>query len=484
MNETMQLDAHTEGRPVRDKGRTPWIGALVLALTLGAGATASGQETYVAQETPSPAATYAFAPGSWGSGESTQVPQDIRIMQRIVSTALNEVEAPPLPEELQYSGEARVMARSSGSWAPLPPGADQVSAGRVRPVIFGGRDVSGFYMPGYGYLFNVNWRLSGGFGGDEMGVALRAAEVAALAGEAERRAEEAVAPETAEARAAAEAREALKAERARLDERREAWAGWSASYRERLAAELRGVVAQYGSTLGRAQADESITFIADFGGGPETTATVTARRGDLQGVGREANLSDVQLVWGNAEVSDALRTELKIMAAIIDGSLESSPSGEFALVARRGWSSGNDDGFQFVPRYGVLFRRSARLNLATRLIQDVSPGRVRADVSPDSLRERIEESTAEQQLTYSEHLAELRRSSAELLATYGPTLTHMEPDYWVGLYYDVGSAAGLLQGGVSDYLVQARMSDIRQAASTGDPTSWLLDRLVTNEKQE
>jgi hypothetical protein len=55
---------------------------------------------------------------------------------------------------------------------------------------------------------------------------------------------------------------------------------------------------------------------------------------------------------------------------------------------------------------------------------------------------------------------------------------------WVGVFYDVGSAAGLLEGGISNFLVQARMGDIRQAGRQADGAAWLLDRLVTNEKQE
>jgi hypothetical protein len=70
----------------------------------------------------------------------------------------------------------------------------------------------------------------------------------------------------------------------------------------------------------------------------------------------------------------------------------------------------------------------------------------------------------------------------EILAVYGPTLTELDDDDWVGIYYDVGSAAALLSGGVDDYLVQSRMGDIRQAAGQSDPAAWLEERLVTNER--
>ena len=51
------------------------------------------------------------------------------------------------------------------------------------------------------------------------------------------------------------------------------------------------------------------------------------------------------------------------------------------------------------------------------------------------------------------------------------------------MYYNVGSAAGLLEGGISNFLVQARMADIRQAGNEPEGATWLAERLVTNERQ-
>ena len=85
---------------------------------------------------------------------------------------------------------------------------------------------------------------------------------------------------------------------------------------------------------------------------------------------------------------------------------------------------------------------------------------------------------------YRQHLDTLRRKTVEILATYGPTLTELRDDSWVGIYYDVGSAAALLSGGTDNYLVQARMRDIRQAAAQSDPEGWLAQRLVTNEQED
>jgi len=137
-----------------------------------------------------------------------------------------------------------------------------------------------------------------------------------------------------------------------------------------------------------------------------------------------------------------------------------------------------------VPGYGVLFHKTARLNLATEVVRQVAPTRVAPGGADQSLRDRIDESTEEQRQAYTEHLGDLKQKTAEILATYGPTLTEMDDDGWVGVYYNVGRAAGLLEGGITNFLVQARMQDIRQAGYEADGSAWLLERLVTNEKQD
>jgi hypothetical protein len=424
--------------------------------------------------------------------EGTQLPQDIRIMQRIVSTALGEIEAPELPEVLQGEPESAGAARGSGGGYAYA-GSGQapafwtlnVSGGRVFNI--GNREVTGFYMQGYGYLFTVNWRVvPRGIAGLSEGTAeafrVRSSELDVLVREARRAAE---AGRAEESRAAGEAERALEQERERVEERQAAWETWSAEYRDRLADGLRDVVALYGSTLNRATPEESITFIADFGGGESETVTVSARRGDLSGASRDQNLAAVRMAKGETDVSGTLRTELKIMAEIIDSSLQVQRAGEARVVyAGEAQFFGGDSGYQYVPGYGVLFRKAARLNLATRMIQAVAPSRVEPGVTVQSLRQRIEENSEEQRQAYGEHLADLKQKTAEVLATYGPTLTGMGDDEWVGVYYNVGSAAGLLEGGITDFLVQARMGDIRQAGRQADGAAWLLDRLVTNEKQD
>jgi hypothetical protein len=406
-----------------------------------------------------------------------------------VSTALGEIEPPELPAELQGEPES---AGTAGAYAYV--------SGRETPVSFfstrsgrgvfniGSREVTGFYMQGYGYLFTVKWRLAPrgipGLGeGTAAELRIRSSELELLVTEA-RRAAGSGQPE--ESRAAGEAERALEQERERVEQRQAAWELWSAEYRDRLAEGLRDVVALYGSTLNRAAPEESITFIADFGGGEAETVTVSARRGELVGASRDQNLAAVMLTKGETEVSATLRTELKIMAEIIDSSLQVQRAGEPARVeyVELARYSGGDSGYQYVPGYGVLFRKSARLNLATRMIRAVAPSRLEPGVTVQSLRQRIEENTEEQAQVYGEHLADLKQKTAEMLATYGPTLTGMADDEWVGVYYNVGSAAGLLEGGITDFLVQARMGDIRQAGRQADGAAWLLDRLVTNEKQD
>jgi hypothetical protein len=403
-----------------------------------------------------------------------------------VETALREVEAPELPADLQASAE------SSDT-----PGSFVYSTGDTEAVVMleergrrswsiGGRDVTGFYMEGYGYLFTVKWQVSP-MGNQFMRwdrAAERYMELAALADHARRAADT---TDEAEARAAGEAERTLEQERDEFESQQAAWEEWAAVYRDALAGTLREVVAQYGSTLKRATPDEAITFIADFGGEDDETVTVSTRRGLLTGASRDENLAAVDLARGDTGVSDTLRTELKIMAEIIDSSLQVEGTGDtwaYAMDFEKMRYFGGDSSFQYVPGYGVLFRKGARLNMATQLIRGATRARRSSGVDVNTFREQMDEDTEEQRETYTEHLADLRQKTAEILATYGPTLTEMADDDWVGVFYNVGSAAGLLEGGISNFLVQATMADVRQAGAQADGATWLLDRLVTNEKQD
>jgi hypothetical protein len=492
--------------------RVKMIGAaIILAVVIGVGmapAVTGAQTAVVSQEAAEAQAeararendvrrmyedarfAYALAPTAWTSGsEGAQVPQDIRIMQRIVETALREVEAPELPAALREAGEAE---ESPGAFVYNPGDTEPVimvgelGLRRGRSWSIGGRDVTGFYMEGYGYLFTVKWRVSprGNHFTSWDRAEDRYLELAALAEHARQAAE---VSDEAEARAAGEAEQALQRERDEFEEQQEAWEEWADDYRNSLAETLREVVAQYGSTLKRATPDEAITFIADFGGDEDATVTVSTLRGQLTGASREENLAAVNLATGETGVTDTLRTELKIMSEIIDSSLQGEGSDDtwsYAVNFGEVRYFGGESSFQYVPGYGVLFHKGARLNTATQLIRGATRARRGTGVDVETFREQLEEGTEVQREAYTEHLADLKAKTAEILATYGPTLTGLDDSDWVGVFYNVGSGAGLLEGGISNYLVQAMMMDVRQAGVQADGASWLLDRLVTNEKQE
>jgi len=375
----------------------------------------------------------ASAPVRWDSPQTQNVPQDVRIMRTIVSTALSQVEAPELPPDLL--GDSLAGQRA------------EVVADRERALVVAGGshffrrgDVSGFYMKGYGYLFTVSWPVSS--------MVVFNAQALAL----------------------------TRGERVLSEEARSGpSAQWAAQYRQRLSDALRDAIAGYGSTLRRAGAGESITFIADFGGGDAETVTMTVRADALHGSDVEANRGAIQISEGQAGVSERMRTQLEIMSQIIDTSLRSGDVEGTLYVSDFGTYFGGSAEAQYVPGYGVIFRKNARMN-ATRVYAGVS-GRSLRVTAADSV-------AAEARKAYGEHLDTLRRKTGEILATYGPTLTELEDDDWVGIYYAVGSAAALLSGGMDDYLVQARMGDIREASAQSDPAAWLAQRLVTNEKEE
>ena len=208
------------------------IAAMILALSSGAAVAQTAAEAQEAYPRMQEELTYTYVTPqvAWSVGaEGTQAPQDIRIMQRIVSTALGEVEAPELPDALQQDAES---SGSSGEYAYSVRGSAATfwtlgGAGINRVYSIGSRDVTGFYMRGYGYLFTVRWRVAPGSTPFlSSGAAVeRMAELNVLAGEARRAA---AAGEASEARAAGEAERALEQERERLEERQSAWDLWSA----------------------------------------------------------------------------------------------------------------------------------------------------------------------------------------------------------------------------------------------------------------
>ncbi len=436
-------------------------------------------------------------PLGWFAPQQQNVPQDVRIMQTIVSTALSEVRPPEMPQDLAQDSAAQ---GAEGTAREL----------KLRQALFSRGDVSGFYMQGYGYLFTVNWPVGSTVSRFYRQVAVidaaTADQQAALAEAAEQleqlrqtqdRTQADTQREQAKAQADAQrqqakaeadlqraqekARQAMEQQRQARSERLQrervrskADAAWAAEYRRRLTDALRDAIAGYGSTLRRAGPGEAITFIGDFGGGDSANVTMTVKASALQGSNVEANRRVIQVSRGSSGVSDRLRTQLEIMSQIIDTSLRSDASGSF-IVSGGSWSTyyGGQAEPQYVPGYGVIFRKSARMNTARAFVV----------VAPRPLREGgVDSAQVAARKSYQAHLDTLRRQTVDLLVTYGPTLTELSGDDWVGIYYDVGPAATLLDGGLEDYLVQARMRDIRQASAQSDPAAWLAQRLVTNEK--
>jgi hypothetical protein len=405
-------------RSIHGTARLVGIGAAILC-----GATSPAGAQYV---------EVASVPVRGESPRAQNVPQDVRIMQNIVSTALSQVEPPELPKELAGDSAARERAAVilERDRAVVVPGGSS---------FFRRGDVSGFYMEGYGYLFTVSWPVSSM-------VAFNAQATAWV------RAGRAVGEEAPSGPSAR----------------------WAAEYRQRLSEALRDVIAGYGSTLRRGGAGESITFIADFGGGDAETVTMTVKGDALHGSNVEANRAAIRISEGQTGVSERMRTQLEIMGGIIDTSLRPDETEGALYVSGMGTYFGGSAEAQYVPGYGVIFRKSARMSTA----------RTFADMSSRAFRVTAVDSVdTEARKAYREHLDTLRRKTGEILATYGPTLTELGDDDWVGIYYAVGSAAALLGGGMDDYLVQARMRDVRQAAAQSDPAAWLAQRLVTNEKE-
>jgi hypothetical protein len=434
--------------------------------------------------------SYAWA---WRDGEQPQGPPEVRIFNDILKTTLQAVEAPELPELLKpksAEGELMVVTPSAGTSRSVTR-----SYNLARSVFFAGeQEVSGFYMKGYGYLFTVRWPIRAGsyFGLESSNASYQrlqrqnqnlqellqeqargtsvGAETLAKIKEQQTTVEQAVAEQQQQAE-----------ERTRAEE------AWRAAYRDKLVEALKEAVATYGHTLKQAAPEENITLLAEFDGeDPTSNVTLSVRRSALQGPQNAARtLAAIRVTKGDADVNPRLKRQVEIMTGILDTSFEGPEAFTSYIIA--GSTSqiytGGSGRSQYVPGYGVIFRKNARMNIMLNVLVPTPPApasqrveterRTQADVT--GLREKSMESWAE-------HLATLKQKSAELLAIYGPTLTELPDEEWVAFYFNVGSGLDLLQGGMDYFLVQARMRDVREAGSKGDAgAAWLKDRLVTNE---
>ena len=441
---------------------------------------------------------------SWDLRSGPQGPQEVRIMTRIIRTALEGVEPPELPEALQpekvEEGEgetARSLARAYSIVVGELGGFD-LSGSLI--VGTGERGVTGFYMKGYGYLFNIRWHigvgdlnvLSLGERG-ELLVALEEQNKAMqriLADRVARRSREQAGGEDRLKEAQHAAQEAVKEEREKRAAREAALAAWRGEYTDALVETLKEVMATYGSTLNQVQPDEAITFIAEFGREEEESVTLTLLGREIGGPGAQARdriLDAIRISRGGSGAGAALKSQMRIMSEIINAAFEEAYEGEVMptgayVMTRRGSSLSlrRDTDYQYIQGYGVIFRRRARRTyIRTRAVADET-----AAPEPERLFLRYEEQLEESKERQAEHLENLKRKTAEIFATYGASMTELSAEEWLSIHYDVGGATQLLQGGPDYFLVQAKMSDVRTAAGRQDGSDWLLGQLITNERQE
>ncbi len=436
--------------------------------------------------------------------DQAQGPPEVRIFTDILKNSLAAVEPPELPAALKpeaakegEGGVARglVMAEELVSSLYYTPGS--------RSVFFSGdREVSGFYMAGYGYLFTIRWPLRARSPFNVLGLSQSFERL-----RSQNENLQALLQEQAEARTRSETRERIQQQQAeveqaardeqqRLEERRAAEAAWQATYRDKMVAALKEVIATYGYTLRQAGAEENITLLAEFDGDdPQNTVTLSVRKNALRGPEAMAQtMNAIRVTGGDAEVNPRLKRQIEIMTGILDSSLLET-SGEFThyVVASSGSQrvyTGGTGRSQYVPGYGVIFRKNARLNwlsMAVTIPEPPAPpgvaGEERIVRERQTARAEIADIREKGSEAWAEHLDELKQKSAELLALYGPTLTELPAEEWVAFYFNVGSSVNLVQGGMDYFLVQARMRDIRTAAQQADGAAWLKERLVTNEKK-
>lgn len=443
--------------------------------------------------------------------EDPQEPPEIRIMNRIIKTALEDLEPPELPGELTDEemlegrlGEverAYVTARNYRGATTF-----DFSVPLISGIYTGSRKVSGFYMAGYGYLFTIRWPIRSSsllssfyVGGQNELVMQLQAQNEALEQLLVRRSERIDRQRARADEPPVEAEEETQTEReaqqreAEIEALKVALEEWRSDFETIIVDALKNVIATYGHTLHQAATDESITFIFEQSDQDEDNITLSVNRGNLGGpADTDRAMSAIKVMRGSAEMNPALKSQIKIMAEIIDAAFEESwEEGEYHVYDISDAYFGGEARTQYIPGYGVIFRKNARfsaVNLVRGLVAPPEPpaasGRARTDTRRESISIALEAATEESRGKIEEHLDNLRRKTAEILATYGNTLTRLGADEWVGINYEVGSAAGLLQSGVSNFLVLARMSDVREAFRQGDAADWLYERLVTNEKPE
>jgi len=444
----------------------------------------------------------------WVTEDQNQAPE-IRIMSRIIQTALAGVEAPELPEELTERGEVGEVAYVTASrgvssgWnvVPIAPLGYSPSRGKV----------SGFYMAGYGYLFTINWPIRSSnllstfyrSDGENLVVQLQAQNKALeqlmlqrtdrTRGRADAGSRTAVAEQTEE-EVAAERQEAVR----KAEELAEEIEAWRSELEDRLVESLMDVMATYGHTLHQAASGESITFIFEQSNDDEANITLTIEQSELAGPSeKDRALSAIRVTRGSENSNPALKEQVAIMAEIIDAAFEAEEEDNFRLyISASTVYFGGEARTQYIPGYGVIFRKNARMNPFVVLPEPPDPPSPPADADARTVDRRpptvsrrvpilIQEHSEESEEKLTEHLNMLKLKTAEILVTYGTTLTELDDSEWLGINFEVGSAASLLQSGVSEFLVLVQMHRVREAADHGaDAAAWLMENIVTNEKKQ
>jgi hypothetical protein len=444
---------------------------------------------------------------AWIMDEDQDQPPEIRIMSRIIQTALADVKAPELPEELTEQGEIGELAyvttrsgiRDVFDVVPTMPLAYSTSRGKV----------SGFYMSGYGYLFTINWpiRTSNLLStfyrgeGENLVVQLQAQNKALeqlLIQRADRVRQRTEAGAGVQEEQTEEERQAeMEEARSKAEELGEKIEEWRSELEDSLIESLMDVMATYGHTLHQAAPGESITFIFEQNDNDEDNITLSIEQSELGGPDeKEGALSAIKVSRGSENVNQVLKGQITIMAEIIDAAFEAEEESQFHYyIAGTGTYFGGEARTQHIPGYGIIFRKNARMSpfMVVPEVHDVPEPAARAETRVEeriiSTTRRyatlIGEQSEESAEKMAQHLEMLKSKTAEILATYGTTLTELDDSEWIGINFEVGSAAGLLQSGVSDYLVLVQMHRVREASDHGaDAADWLKGYIVTNAKQE
>jgi len=101
--------------------------------------------------------------------------------------------------------------------------------------------------------------------------------------------------------------------------------------------------------------------------------TLSVDRGGLGGPDNlDTSLRAITVTRGSAESNPALKSQIRIMSEIIDAAFEEDTgSGQHYVIAGSGYYFGGASGTQYIPGYGIIFTKNARMNLVTVLDESI-----------------------------------------------------------------------------------------------------------------